>query len=153
MNKKQIALIVLDGLQLGTDISALANISPMDIDHINVSTNAMDIQRYTGLNSVGVIEIFMKTGAKKEEKKNPERTDKYDHGYRIPGIFPAAPDNPKRDNRTTLLWIPENKVDETGQFEFTVTAGRLISDYVIEVEGISGNGRLGSCKVNFMVTK
>ncbi len=147
------ALIVLDGLQLGTDISALANISPMDIDHINVSTNAMDIQRYTGLNSVGVIEIFMKTGAKKEEKKNPERTDKYDHGYRIPGIFPAAPDNPKRDNRTTLLWIPENKVDETGQFEFTVTAGRLISDYVIEVEGISGNGRLGSCKVNFMVTK
>ena len=147
------ALIVLDGLQLGTDISALANISPMDIDHINVSTNAMDIQRYTGLNSVGIIEIFMKTGAKKEEKKALSTTDKYDHGFRIPGIFPAAPENPKRDIRTTLLWIPENKVDETGQFELTVTAGRLISDYVIEVEGISGNGRLGSGKANFSVTK
>ena len=147
------ALIVLDGLQLGTDISALANISPMDIDHINVSTNAMDIQRYTGLNSVGIIEIFMKTGTKKEDKKNTETTDKYDHGYRIPGIFPDAPENPKRDTRTTLLWIPEKSVDENGQFELIVTAGRLISDYVIEIEGISENGRLGSGKANFSVTR
>lgn len=147
------ALIILDGIQLGTDISALANISPMSIDHINVSTDAMDIQRYTGLNSVGIIEIFQKTGAIKEEKTKVVSTDKYDHGYRMPGQFPDAPANPKHDNRTTLLWIPEQKVNETGQFELTVTAGRLLSDYVIDVQGISEDGRIGSATAHFSVTK
>ncbi len=146
------ALIVLDGQQLGTDISALSSISPMEVDHINVSTNPMDIQRYTGLNSVGIIEIFQKKAPKMIETAS-ESNAKYDHGYRIPGKFSTSPVNPKRDTRTTLLWIPELKVDKTGQFEFSVTAGKVKSDFVVEVQGISDGGLVGSGKGVFRVEK
>ena len=146
------ALIVLDGQQLGTDISALSAISPMEVDHINVSTNPMDIQRYTGLNSVGVIEIFQKKAPKMIETTSGSSA-KYDHGFRIPGKFSTSPVNPKRDTRTTLLWIPEQIVDKTGQFEFWVTAGKVKSDFVIEVQGISDGGLTGSGKGVFTVGK
>ncbi|MBL7966099.1 MAG: carboxypeptidase regulatory-like domain-containing protein [Prolixibacteraceae bacterium] len=147
------ALIVLDGQQMGTDISAISNISPMEVDHINVSTNPMDIQRYTGLNSVGVIEIFQKKAKtpEGEKTKGPER--KYDGEYRLANPFEAASTNLKRDTRTTLLWIPEQKVDASGQFEFTVTGGRVVSDFIIEVQGVTNNGRLGSGRIMFSVVK
>lgn len=148
------ALIVLDGQQLGTDISIIQNISPLEVDHINVSTNPMDIHRYTGLNSVGVVEIFLKNAKPLEELTVKKETNiKYEDGYRIPNIFPTKPTNQKRDTRTTLVWIPEQKVNESGQFEFSVTAGKVLSDFVIEVQGISENGRAGCGKAGFSVIK
>ncbi len=146
------ALIVLDGQQMGTDISALSSISPMEVDHINVSTNAMDIQRYTGLNSVGIIEIFQKKAPKLAETP-AQQGGKYDQGYRVPGLFPASPSNLKRDFRTTLLWIANQQVDKSGQFEFSVTAGKVISDFEVVVQGISENGRIGVGKTGFSVVK
>lgn len=148
------ALIVLDGQQMGTDISIIQNISPLEVDHINVSTNPMDIQRYTGLNSVGVIEIFLKSAKPLEDQPvRKEANFKYEDGYRIPNVFPTKPANQKRDTRTTLVWIPEQKVNESGQFEFPVTAGKVLSDFVIEVQGISENGRAGIGIAVFSVTK
>jgi hypothetical protein len=147
------ALIVLDGQQLGTDIGAIQSMSPSDIDHINVSTNPMDIQRYTGLNSVGVIEIFQKKANLPEKKFQNSNDDKHDGKYRIPHVFPTEPVNARRDNRTTLLWIPNQNVDQTGQFEFEVAAGKVISDFIIDVQGISTNGRMGIGKASFTVTK
>lgn len=147
------ALIVLDGQQLGTDIGSIQGLSPSDIDHINVSTNPMDIQRYTGLNSVGLIEIFQKKAKMIEPEVQKGKDNKYDGVYRIPNAFPTGPANPKRDNRTTLLWIPEQKVDQTGQFEFEVTSGKVISDFIIEVQGTTPDGRMGAGKASFTITK
>lgn len=147
------ALIVLDGQQLGTDVSVITSLSPADVDHINVSTNPMDIQRYTGLNSVGVIEIFQKRAKIVEQEPKKEGKNKYDGEFRIANVFPAETVNPKRDTRTTLLWIPEQKVDESGLFEFSVTAGKVISDFVIKVQGISPDGRMGTGTASFSVTK
>ncbi|MEI7830322.1 MAG: hypothetical protein WCI31_11160, partial [Prolixibacteraceae bacterium] len=146
------ALIVLDGQQMGTDVSALSAISPMEVDHINVSTNAMDIQRYTGLNSVGVIEIFQKKAPKLAETA-VQQIGKYDQGYRVPGMFPAPPSNLKRDSRTTLIWIANQPIDKSGQFEFPLTAGKVISDFEVVVQGISENGRIGVGKATFSVVK
>ena len=146
------ALIVLDGQQLGTDISALSSISPMEEDHINVSTNVMDIQKYTGLNSVGVIEIFQKKGANMAETP-VQQGGKYENGYRVPSPFPAPPSNLKRDVRTTLTWIANQPVDKSGQFEFSVTSGKVISDFEVVVQGISENGRIGVGKAGFSVGK
>lgn len=137
------ALIVLDGQQMGTDVSALSSISPVEVDHINVSTNPMDIQRYTGLNSVGIIEIFQKRAVVKVEESNSEPTEKYDRGYRVPTIFPMAPGNSKHDNRTTLVWIPELMTNQNGQAEVVVKAGAIATDFVIKVECISANGKIG----------
>ena len=147
------ALIVLDGQQLGTDIGAIQSISPSEVDHINVSTNPMDIQKYTGLNSVGIIEIFQKKAKATEPEVQKESTNKYDGGYRVSNVFPMESGKNKRNSRTTLLWIPDQKVDQTGQFEFEVTAGKVISDFVIEVQGTSTNGRMGSGKAGFSVVK
>ncbi len=145
------ALIVLDGQQLGTDISALSSISPMEVDHINVSTNAMDIQRYTGLNSVGVIEIFQKKATVREVKTADESSEKYENGYRLPKQFAAEAATSKTDLRTTLQWIPLLSIDQTGQAEFSVGTGKVLSDFVVEVEGITTDGRLGHGQSNIKV--
>jgi Large extracellular alpha-helical protein len=147
------ALIVLDGQQLGTDISAISNISPADVDHINVSTNPMDIQRYTGLNSVGVIEIFQKKAKTTEVAPTKSSSDKYSGEFRVPTPFVSEIGNLKKDSRTTLVWIPEQKVDASGQFEFTVPAGRVLSDFVIEVQGITPEGVMGTGISTFSVVK
>lgn len=147
------ALIVLDGQMLGTDISNINSISPRDVDHINVSTNPMDIQKYTGLNSVGVIEIYTKRAVVPEKIEGTEIVEKYENGYRVPNIFPAAPANLKNDKRTTLLWIPSREADNSGLLEFSVTAGSVCSNFVITIQCISKDGRLGSGKAMFSVTR
>jgi methionine-rich copper-binding protein CopC len=147
------ALIVLDGQQMGTDVSNLSIIPPLDVDHINISTNPMDIQRYTGLNSVGIIEIFSKKGEMLPTPEKEKTTNRYNGEYRIPNVFPTDLPNPKRDFRTTLQWIPELKVDETGQAEILVTAGKVLSDFIIEIRGISGDDRAGSGSTKFSVAK
>ncbi len=147
------ALIVLDGQQMGTDISVIQNISPLEVDHINVSTNPMDIQRYTGLNSVGLIEIFSKKAPALPVSEKTEPVNQYNGEYRVPNAFPTELPNPKRDFRTTLLWIPELNLDETGQAEITVTAGKVLSDFIVEVQGIAISGCIGSGKAKFKVVK
>lgn len=147
------ALLVIDGVQSGTDVSSISGFSPLEVDHINISTNPADVHRYTGLNSVGVIEIFMKNGKFTAPTIQKESTNKYNDGYRVSNKFPAEPLNPKNDTRTTLLWVPEQKVDESGVFEFTVTTGKVISDFIIDVQGISSNGLSGSGTAGFTVTK
>ena len=148
------ALIVIDGQQMGTDISTVSSISPLEVDRINVSTNPMDIQRYTGLNSVGVIEIFMKKAETlPEPESKPATTDHYDGGFRVPNVFQSEPTAAKRDFRTTLLWVPALETDEIGTTEITVKAGKVLSDFVIEAHGISGNGLIGSGKATFKVEK
>ena len=153
LNYQSGALIVLDGQMMGTDISAISGISPLEVDHINVSTNAMDIQRYTGLNSVGLIEIFQKQAKSKTPDAINDVTNKYDGKYRIPNQFPAIPNNSKRDIRTTLLWIPAQVVDASGQFELTVTAGKVLTNFIIEIQGGTDNGRFGSGQAQFSVVK
>ena len=147
------ALLIVDGVQSGTDVSSISGFSPLEVDHINISTNSADVHRYTGLNSVGVIEIFMKNGKIAAPIDHKESANKYDGGYRVPNKFPLETTNQKQDTRTTLLWIPEQKVDESGVSEFTVTAGKVISDFNIEVQGISSNGIAGSGSAGFNVTK
>lgn len=59
---QQGALIVIDGVPFGTDISILQQLPTEDVENINVSTNVNDIHKYTGLNSIGVIEITTRKG-------------------------------------------------------------------------------------------
>jgi len=147
------ALIVLDGQQLGTDVSAVTNISPADVDHINVSTNPMDIQRYTGLNSVGVIEIWQKKAKSVESDVKKGNLAKYDGEFRVPTPFTGESGNLKKDNRTTLVWIPEQKIDASGQIEFVVSAGKVLSDFIIDVQGITTEGIMGSGTSKITVVK
>ena len=145
------ALIVIDGQQMGTDVGVIQGLSPSDVDHINVSTNPMDIQRYTGLNSVGIVEIFLKGGLAKGA--NTMKTEGLDGNNHIPGSFPETKEKINRETGTTLFWKPDQKVDQSGKFEFEVGAGKVISDFIIEVQGTTSDGRVGIGKASFSVAK
>jgi hypothetical protein len=71
------ALIVINGSVQGQDASIIENLNPSDIERINVLTEFIDIQRYTGFNTTGVIEIYTKTGS-------------YSSGLGIAGIEPSV---------------------------------------------------------------
>jgi hypothetical protein len=51
------AIIVINGQNMGQDISALDQIEVKNVAGVFVSTNFVDIQRYSALNTMGVIEI------------------------------------------------------------------------------------------------
>jgi hypothetical protein len=142
------ALIVIDGQQMGTDISIISNLSPNEVDHIDVSTSPMDIQRYTGLNSVGVIEIYLKKGPAPEASRIGVPNTRGKNSALNPATFETG----DKEN-TTLLWIPNQQVDASGVFEFTVQAGKVLSDFIIDIQGITPDGRMGSGRTEFSVVK
>ena len=57
---QQGALIIIDGQQAGDNAAVLSSIAPTEVESINISTNPSDIQKHTGLNVVGIIEITIK---------------------------------------------------------------------------------------------
>jgi hypothetical protein len=123
------ALIVVDGIKMGTDISILNTIPVPDIAHITVSTNVMDIQRYSSLNSVGIIEIFMK------------KTDDYRDGVESEG----------KTKSNTLFWGPEVITDRSGNASVSFNINNKSSEVLITVVGVSSNGIYGSDSTQFTV--
>lgn len=113
------ALIVIDGVNMGTDMAILNSIPVTDIAKINVYTNPSDIQRYTGLNSVGVIEIISKRGNEDRENKEP--------------VY--------RSESSAFLWEPEILTDKNGNA--TVSFSITSSPVTISVAAITGNGLAG----------
>jgi hypothetical protein len=118
------AIIVVDGIKMGTDASILGTIPVPDIANISVSTSPLDIQRYSALNTVGVIEITM--------KKSKE--------------FLNIQDPPSKTN--TLFWGPNLITDSSGKIFLSFSCNE-IKDVLISVNGISAEGLPGSSSVNF----
>jgi hypothetical protein len=114
------ALIVIDGVKSGTDISVLRSLSVPDIALITASTSPMDIMKYTGLNSVGVIEIFLKKGP-------PEDATKDAAGDRL---------------SDSLLWT-DLSTDDTGKTKISFR-GNKSSDVAISVAGMTSGGITGN---------
>ena len=94
------ALIAIDGINRGTDANILKSISPYDVETMTASTDPNDIQRYTGLNSVGVIEITLKKG-EVAENEEPELME--DAQFSAPEYVDGQ-DISGDDYRSTLLW-------------------------------------------------
>ena len=122
------ALIVIDGISMGTDISVLNTISTSDVAKITASTHPMDIQRFTGFNGVGVIEIFTKRG---------------------PDLIEV--EKPKNENKTsTIFWDPEIITDSSGMATVTFSNNQS-SEIVISVEGITSSGLAGRNTIRLSV--
>jgi hypothetical protein len=139
---QQGALIVLDGMQMGTDVNILESISPSDIENINISTNIVDIHSYTGLNSQGIIEITTKKG-----EFNPPPGE-------IAGSESAEPDNYgvfsspdygqensiSEDLRTTLYWNSNITVSLREITEISFYTSDIRGDYTGRIEGLRSDG-------------
>lgn len=131
---QQGALIIIDGQKMGTGIDILNTLNPTEVASINVSTEPIDIQQYTALNTVGIIEIrthgdssVMRT--KKEEKVLPPTS------FDQQGI-PAE----VWKYQTTLLWQPNLHPDEHGKINLKVQLSEIQTNMVLDLEIKSKNG-------------
>jgi len=122
INSQEGALIVIDGIKMGSSSSALSRVNPNDITKIFISTNISDIQKYSSFNSVGLIDITTKKGGLTKEEK----------------LLDGFVNSDKKLN--TLLWLPN--------FDMTKTAKVAIGEqnqkgqFVIRVTGIDSNSNI-----------
>ncbi len=121
INGQEGALIVIDGVKMGTDIGVLTNLSVPDIAHIYVSTNIMDIQKYSAMNNVGVIEITLKKNKSFENKEETTGNNSY-----------------------TLFWGPDIITDNSGNISLNFANNNKSGSILISVDGITAKGSTGS---------
>lgn len=143
---QQGALIVIDGHAMGQNATVLNSINPTDVESIVVSTQPGDIQRYTGMNSVGLIEVNLKgntTGSLIEEKDSRDELVKGAQGHYLSGYPNYALESDSRsvkiDFRKTLFWEPEMKPAEDGKVTFEFYTSDLSGMYVITIQGMVGS--------------
>jgi hypothetical protein len=122
VNNQVGALIVVDGIKMGTDPSILSTIPIPDIAKITASTQVMDIQKYSAMNSTGVIEITT--------KKSPE--------------FLKSEANKNKVKSSTLFWGPDVMTDNTGKASINFSKNENSAEVVITVDGMAANGVSGS---------
>ncbi len=113
------ALIVLDGIKLGTSITLLNSLNPNDIANIEVSTNPTDIHKYTALNAEGLIEITSKGG------------------------FDETDDDSKQMTRynSTLYWNPYVKILQQGETSVFFKSTKMKTKYRVIVQGVDETGQ------------
>jgi len=126
INSQGGALIAIDGINRGTDASVLASISPYDVKSISASTDPNDIHKYTGLNSVGVVEIVLKSGS---DTETPEEQIPLGQQFISPD-YDSNRSISEFDGRSTLHWLvtPLTKGKET-------TVNYFNSDLISNVRG------------------
>ncbi len=121
------ALIIVDGIKMGTNASILNTIPVPDIARITASTNVLDIQRYSALNSVGIIEITMKKT----------------------GEFVKKEEDVHKNKSNTLFWGPDIITDSSGKASINFFNNNLSDKILISVEGIATNGLSGSSTLHY----
>ena len=132
------ALIVLDGVKMGTDPSILSEINPRDVEDIQILLNPIEMSRYTSLNSVGVIEIKTMQAI---GNKNPFETNKMGKTTGLKVFKPESIGNDKFNLKTTLQWIPILGTDENGEATIPFKAGSIQSTFVFEIAGFTDQGQ------------
>ncbi len=130
------ALIIIDGIKMGTSSSILENIPPTDIQAISVSTDPNEIMQYTSMNSIGVIVISTKTGnSEVEQAKEAEVIKDYNS-------FAEYMLDDGIDGQTTLFWEPSLKIDENGSAGTEILTNQVSGTYDIDVEFIDNQGHI-----------
>ena len=155
LNNQQGAAIAIDGVYRGTDPSVLMSIMRIDIDKVYVSTNPNDISRYTGLNSIGIIEVYTRSAANAKkmlaESNDQGLTERVFQNPELPGS-----DTKGKQVSTlprTFFWKSDIQTDAAGKATITYFNGELPGDVVVTVEGISDSGQAASGSVVYRVEK
>jgi len=147
INSLQGAAIALNGTLMGTDISVLDGIPVIDIDHINVSTNPIDVAKYTSLNSMGIIEVYTKSNSLLEKADTRKKITTEEAAKILPARF-ESPDYSLVDSKTktmpdlrrTVFWRQDLRTDYSGQTIITFYNGDIPSAVDITAEGRTAAG-------------
>ncbi len=139
------ALIVIDGIKYGDDANTLNSISPGDIQKINIYTDPVDIHRFTGLNTNGVIEIITKKGERPTNKQVPEENF-------LSPVYEGQTDKKKnKDLRTTLYWDSEIITGKNGEATITFYNGDIKNKIIVIINGVSNECGVGSEKISYTI--
>jgi hypothetical protein len=148
LNFQDGAIIVVEGINRGTDASLLDNINPWDVEKIFVSTSPNDIQRYTGLNSVGLIEIELKKGGEILENSNA----RVEEGTKFTAPeYTNGRGGQSEDIRATLYWSIQPITSKSGSTTITYYNSDLISKVIGKVYFIPDNGQPISTHVEYSI--
>ncbi|MFZ5940906.1 MAG: hypothetical protein ACOYXB_10055 [Bacteroidota bacterium] len=136
------ALIVIDEQMMGQDASVLSSLSPYEVETIRISTEPTDIQKYTGLNTIGVIEVTLKGSSMKGRLKAEDPRAamvRYADGY-LPGYpdytYSSDADNVVSDHRATLFWDPALVLNESGEVTFSFYTSDEEGEYTGRIVGV-----------------
>ena len=129
------ALIVVDGQQMGTDASQLSILNPMDVEDIRILVDPAEMGIYTGLNSVGVIEIKTRNSNSQENKSQEIADPSKENSSKL--FTPEPIGESKYNLKTTLQWFPVLSTDTTGEATIPFRTGNIHSTFILEIAGFS----------------
>jgi len=155
------ALVVVDGVPMGTDISTLSSlINPLDIKEVKVFTSPAAGLKYSRP-SMGVIEITLLNG-RNDTPQTYQKTEKKDlsviRGYSIVREFNAPDYTPSVNNnftdtdiRSTIYWNPNIIIDSQGKQRLTFFVGDKKTKFICRTIGVNDSGLMGSTKQTIRV--
>jgi len=144
------AFITIDGAPMGEDISVLDVINPIDVETIRVDTSPGAATRYTTTNSVGLIEIKLKTGKVDDKDASVEKAP---DNFESPIYERRSPDMKiKQDFRKTLYW--DTSAGSSGNLDninFSFYTSDLRSDARARLNVVLQDGTLKSYLVHWKI--
>ena len=138
------ALIVIDGVKTGTDISAFNSLSPSSVESINILTDPGSMQLYTSLNPVGVIVITTK--GVKNDKEVYYQSNLMDEK---PEPTANELDALRTSHATTLHYETGLKGKLNTAQNLRIDTNLLKTKFVIRVKAYTANGYIGYAEKDF----
>lgn len=132
INSQQGALIVIDGQKMGTSISELDNVNPYDVVSINISTDPVDIQQYTALNTIGIIEINSRVG----QYVSPD-ADKEDY---VTSFEKHKTNNDVWKYQTSIYWETDVVPGEDGLIRRKFKVSNIKTNFVLQIDAQTTDG-------------
>lgn len=140
--------VILDGMYVENDM--LSMINPMDVQSVEVLRNINYTAIYGSYGGNGLIIITSKTGADAMRSYTPKGIATVQpKGLHIQKTFykpiyePGSETTLNQDLRITIHWEPNIITDENGKATFDFYTSDEAGQYLLTVEGLDLNGRLG----------
>lgn len=141
--------VILDGMYVESDM--LSMINPVDVQSVEVLRNVNYTAIYGSFGGNGLIIITSKTGADAMRSSYTPKgiTTVQPKGLHINKTFykpvyePDSETKLNQDLRTTIHWEPNIITDEHGKATFDFYTSDEAGEYLITIEGLDFNGRLG----------
>jgi hypothetical protein len=154
------ALFVVNGVPMGSNITNMAWVNPLDVKEVKVITSPGAAIKY-GSSCTGLIEITMLEGNENELKQVNIAKDEslcIIKGYKLCSEF-YSPDYSVKikesektfDSRSTLYWNPNLILDNSGEQIITFFNGDKRTFFQCKLFGIDGSGLMGSSKITLRI--
>ena len=142
-------MIMLDGVII-RDASVIANLDPEIVERIDVVRSRYLVGNYL---IYGLVNVITRTGDF-SSVTIPDYAVRLNYRAYDPILTPVFPDYAAGDSdsrripdfRNTLYWNPSVKPDKKGRCSINFWSSDLAADYIINIMGITGDGRYISCK-------